>query len=132
MNHDGSPSRATLLAWAVVSRSPQRHSLAFYSFCRRKARQKQARNNGDQLPIDADEVMLALSPDCKDPGVRQQLQVVRDGRLGQIEALGDLAARQLSRSSNLLDHPEALRMRERLERSNNLRIAKLLHGLASF
>ncbi len=64
--------------------------------------------------------MLTLSAHEQDLGVGKDLEVMRDGRLGEIEPLADLTAGQLARPSDLLNHPEPALVPQRLEYSHEL------------
>jgi len=59
--------------------------------------------------------MLTLAADYQEPSVVQDLEVVRDRGLGEREPLADLAAGELARRRELLDHPKASRLRQGLQ-----------------
>ena len=77
--------------------------------------------------------MLALGAGHQDLGIRKDLEVMRDRRLRDVEVLGDLAAGQLARGRDLLDHTEARRVGQGLERSSEAlaNVSKLVGDTAA-
>ena len=69
--------------------------------------------------------MLTLPAYEQDFGVGENLEVMRDGGLGEIEPLADLTTREFSRRGDLLHHPEATVIRQRLEHSHELAIVNV-------
>src|SRR5262245_52186669 len=62
-------------------------------------------------------MMLSLFTDGKKAGLGENLQVMRDCRLGQREATADLAAGEFSGKRDLPQHLKALGVGQSLERS---------------
>jgi len=66
----------------------------------------------------------ALGPHHEDACIHQDLEVMRNRRLGNVEAVRYLSARQLPNRSDLLDHPKTSRVRERLQCADDLAITQ--------
>ena len=67
-------------------------------------------------------MMLGFGPHDHETGGRQDFEMMRDRRLREREALRHLAARQLPRSRELLNHSETMGVSECLEDEDEIAV----------
>ncbi len=85
-------------------------------------RGEQFRQGSEQPLVDRGQVVLAFESRTNDPGLAQDLQMMRNRGLRDMETLDDLSARQLARCRDLLDDPEPIRIGKRLQCPNHVPI----------
>ena len=66
--------------------------------------------------------MLRFGPHDHETGVRQDFEVMRNGRLRERKPLRHLSARQLTRGGELAHHSKTVGVPERLENADELEI----------
>src|SRR5438105_1201109 len=91
-----------------------------------EARRNERCDTGDELLVDGRVVVLALGTADEQARLHQELQVMRNRGLRDVEALGELTARELAGRGDLLDHAETRRIGERLQRADDVLIADFL------